>query len=137
MYTDDEIREKRLTAYVAGLSGAELLDDVEAVKRDCNGIGAAWFPAWLRGTISLICPSLIVVADIHDRRYTIGGTEEDRQDADREFERNGERMAEYCYARWNPLRSVVRNRARAMYAALVVGGKTAFNYHEVNDGNSP
>ena len=129
MYTDDEIFQKRLTAYVAGLSGAELLDDTEAVRHDCNGIGAAWFPAWLRWTISLLCQSLVVVADIHDRRYSIGGTEEDRQDADREFERNGELMAEYCYARWNPLRRVVRNRARAMYAALVIGGKTAFNYH--------
>lgn len=130
MYTDDEIREKRLTAYVAGLSGAELLDDVEAVRRDCNGIGAAWMPDRLRWTISLLCPSLVVVADIHDRRYSIGGTEEDRQDADREFEQNGERMAEYCYGQWNPLRRVVRNRARAMYAALVIGGKTAFNYRE-------
>ncbi|MGN1365572.1 MAG: hypothetical protein ACI406_09415 [Victivallis vadensis] len=135
MYTDDEIFQKRLTAYVAGLSGAELLNDTEAVRRDCNGIGAAWFPAWLRWTISLLCPSLVVVADIHDRRYSIGGTEEDRQDADREFEQNGERMADYCYARWNPLRRVVRNRARAMYAALVVGGKTAFNYHGECDGN--
>lgn len=130
MYTDDEIFQKRLDAYVAGLSGAELLNDTEAVRRDCNGIGAAWFPAWLRWTISLLCPSLVVVADIHDLRYSIGGTEEDRQDADREFEQNGERMAEYCYGRWNPLRYVVRNRARAMYAALVVGGRTAFNYRE-------
>ena len=39
MYTDDEIFQKRLDAYVAGLSGAELLNDTEAVRRDCNGIG--------------------------------------------------------------------------------------------------
>lgn len=130
MYTDDEIRQKQLLARAAGLGGAELLNDATAVKRDCNGIGAAWFPAWLRWTISLLCPSLVVVADIHDRRYSIGGTEEDRQDADREFEQNGERIATYRYGRWNPLRYVVRNRARAMYAALVVGGKTAFNYRE-------
>lgn len=30
MYTDDEIREKRLLARTAGLSGAELLDDMAA-----------------------------------------------------------------------------------------------------------
>lgn len=130
MYTDEEIRQKQQLARAAGLSGAELLDDTEAVRRDCNGIGAEWFPAWLRWTISLLCPSLVVVADIHDRRYSIGGTEEDRQDADREFEQNGERIATYRYGRWNPLRYVVRNRARAMYAALVVGGRTAFNYRE-------
>ena len=48
MYTDDEIRGKQLLARAAGLSGAELLDDVEAVKKDCNGIGAAWMPDRLR-----------------------------------------------------------------------------------------
>lgn len=39
MYSDDEIRQKQQLARVAGLSGAELLNDTEAVRRDCNGIG--------------------------------------------------------------------------------------------------
>lgn len=41
MYSDAEIREKQQLARAAGLSGAELLDDAAAVKRDCNGIAAA------------------------------------------------------------------------------------------------
>lgn len=131
MYSDAEIIKKQRVARAAGLSGAELLDDIEAVKRDCNGIGAAWFPWWLRFVISLLCPSLVIVADIHDRRYSIGGDDLDRQMADREFEANGERIAEYTYASWNLLRYVVENRARAMYAALFVGGGFAFNYQEV------
>lgn len=83
MYTDDEIREKRLLARTAGLRGAELLDNIEAIKRDCNGIGAAWMPDATREWISTANPSLVVVADIHDRRYSIEGTEADRQAADR------------------------------------------------------
>ncbi|WP_302453768.1 hypothetical protein [Victivallis vadensis] len=44
MYTDDEIREKQQLARAAGLSGAELLDDIGAVRQDCNGSGAARMP---------------------------------------------------------------------------------------------
>lgn len=132
MYRVGEILKKQKIARAAGLSGTELLDDVEAVKRDCNGIGAEWFPWWLRFVISLLCPSLVIVADIHDRRYSIGGDDIDRQFADREFEENGERIAEYTYAVWNPLRYLVKNRAKAMYVALFVGGSFAFNYHEAS-----
>lgn len=89
MYSDAEIREKQQLARAAGLNGAELLDDVEAVKRDCNGIGAAWMPDATREWISTANPSLVVVADIHDRRYSEGGTEADRQAADAEFRANG------------------------------------------------
>lgn len=131
MYTEVQIEKKQFIARDARLSGAELLDDTEAVKRDCNGIGAAWFPWWLRFVISVLCPSLVIVADIHDRRYSIGGDDLDRQFADLEFEKNGERIAEYAYSAWNPLRYVVKNRARAMYAALFIGGSFAFNYQEV------
>ena len=67
MYTDAEIRQKQQLSRAAGLSGAELLDDAEAVKRDCNGIGAAWMPDTTREWISSANPSLVVVADIHDR----------------------------------------------------------------------
>lgn len=130
-YSDAEVLEKQRIAHDAGLSGAELLDDTEAVKRDCNGIGAAWFPWWLRFVISVLCPSLVIVADIHDRRYSIGGDDLDRQFADLEFEANGEVIATYKYAAWNPLRYVVKNRARAMYAVLLAGGSWAFNYQEV------
>lgn len=130
-YSDAEVLEKQRIARDAGLSGAELLDDMEAVERDCNGIGAAWFPWWLRFVISVLCPSLVIVADIHDRRYSIGGDDLDRQFADLEFEANGEVIAAYKYAAWNPLRYVVKNRARAMYVALFVGGSWAFNYQEV------
>ena len=66
------------------LSGAKLLKMPEALWV-CNGIGPEWFPAWLRYLINLICPSLVLVAHIHDMRYHIGGTEDDRRAADAEF----------------------------------------------------
>ncbi len=129
MYSYAEIVEKRRIAREARLSGAELLDDDEAVRRDCNGIGAEYFPAALRWTVTALCPSLAICADIHDRRYSIGGDSDDRDAADEEFRVNGERMADYTYGRFNPLRYLVRGRARLMHAILAAGGSKAYNYH--------
>ena len=58
MYSDAEIRQKQQLARAAGLSGTELLDDAAAVRRDCNGIGAAWMPDATREWISTANPSL-------------------------------------------------------------------------------
>ena len=131
MYTDDEIREKQQLARAAGLSGAELLDDADAVKRDCNGIGAAWMPDATREWISTANPSLVVVADIHDRRYSEGGTEKDRQAADAEFRANGLKMAKYVYSWYDPRRYWVMWQVRKFSALLAGFGALAFNYHEV------
>ncbi len=135
MYTDDEIFQKRLDARAAGLSGAELLDDTEAVRRDCNGIGAAWMPDATREWISTANPSLVVVADIHDRRYSEGGTEADRQAADAEFRANGMKMAKYVYSWYDPRRVWVMWQVKKFSALLASFGALAFNYYEECDGN--
>ena len=122
MYTDDEIFQKRLDARAAGLSGAELLDDTEAVRRDCNGIGAAWMPDATREWISTANPSLVVVADIHDRRYALGGGILARWRADWEFLRNGLKMARHC-RRIGIAWAVIR-----MWVLLRLGGAAAFNW---------
>lgn len=125
MYTDDEIFQKRLDAYVAGLSGAELLNDTEAVRRDCNGIGAEWMPDRLRNLLGERYPELVVVADIHDRRYALGGGILARWRADWEFLRNGLKMARNCRRigiAWATIR---------MWLLLRIGGAAAFNYHKV------
>lgn len=131
MYTDDEIRQKQQLARAAGLGGAELLNDAEAVRRDCNGIGAAWMPDATREWISTANPSLVVVADIHDRRYSEGGTEKDRQAADAEFRANGLKMAKYVYSWYDPRRYWVMWQVRKFSALLAGFGALAFNYHEV------
>ena len=131
MYTDEEIREKQQLARAADLSGAELLDDAAAVRRDCNGIGAVWMPDATREWISTANPSLVVVADIHDRRYSEGGTEKDRQAADAEFRANGLKMAKYVYSWYDPRRYWVMWQVRKFSALLAGFGALAFNYHEV------
>ena len=130
MYTDDEIRAKQLLARAAGLSGAELLDDMTAVKRDCNGIGAAWMPDRLRDLLGERYPELVVVADIHDRRYSEGGTEADRQAADAEFRANGLKMAKYVYRFYDPRRYWVMWQVKKFSALLASFGMLAFNYRE-------
>lgn len=135
MYTDAEIRQKQQLARAAGLSGAELLNDAAAVKRDCNGIGAAWMPDATREWISTANPSLVVVADIHDRRYSIGGTEADREAADAEFRANGMKMAKHVYSWYDPRRVWVMWQVRKFAALLAGFGVLAFNYDEECDGN--
>lgn len=130
MYTDAEIRQKQQLARAAGLRGAELLDNIEAIKRDCNGIGAEWMPDATREWISTANPSLVVVADIHDRRYSEGGTEKDRQAADAEFRANGMKMAKYVYRFYDPRRYWVMWQVWKFSALLAGGGALAFNYRE-------
>ena len=124
MYSDAEIREKQQLARAAGLSGAELLDDMAAVKRDCNGIGAEWMPDRWRDRLGERYPELVVVADIHDRRYAIGGGILARWRADWEFLRNGLKMARHC-RRIGIAWAVIR-----MWVLLRIGGAAAFNYHK-------
>lgn len=122
MYSDAEIREKQQLARAAGLSGAELLDDMAAVKRDCNGIGAEWMPDRWRDRLGERYPELVVVADIHDRRYAIGGGILARWRADWEFLRNGLKMARHC-RRIGIAWATVR-----MWILLRLGGAAAFNW---------
>ena len=122
MYTDEEIREKQQFARAAGLGGAELLDDMAAVKRDCNGIGAEWMPDRWRDRPGERYPELVVVADIHDRRYAIGGGILARWRADWEFLRNGLKMARHC-RRIGIAWATVR-----MWILLRLGGAAAFNW---------
>ena len=122
MYTDEEIREKQQFARAAGLGGAELLDDMAAVKRDCNGIGAEWMPDRWRDRLGERYPELVVVADIHDRRYALGGGILARWRADWEFLRNGLKMARHC-RRIGIAWAVIR-----MWVLLRLGGAAAFNW---------
>ena len=122
MYSDTEICEKQQLASTAGLSGAELLDDVAAVRRDCNGIGAAWMPDRLRDLLGERYPELVIIADIHDRRYALGGGILARWRADWEFLRNGLKMARHCRRigiAWATIR---------MWILLRLGGAAAFNW---------
>lgn len=130
MYTIHEIMQKQQLARAANLSGAELLENVAAVQRDCNGIGAAWMPGATREWISTANPSLVVVADIHDRRYSEGGTEADRQAADAEFRANGMKMAKHVYSWCDPRRYWVMWQVRKFAALLASFGALAFNYKE-------
>lgn len=124
MYTDEEIREKQQLARAAGLRGAELLDNIEAIKRDCNGIGAEWMPDRLRDLLGERYPELVIIADIHDRRYALGGGILARWRADWEFLTNGLKMARHC-RRIGLVWATVR-----MWLLLRIGGAAAFNYHK-------
>lgn len=128
MYTETEILVKQALARTLKLSGAELLDDVAAVKVDCNGIGAAWFPARWRDLLDGLFPELEIAADIHDRRYSIGGGILARWKADVEFFRNGIRVALRFAGISIRRRFLLARVSVKMYLLLAIGGAAAFNY---------
>ncbi len=128
MYTETEILAKQALASTLELSGAELLDDVAAVQRDCNGIGAAWFPDSWRDFLDGAFPELEIVADIHDRRYSIGGGILTRWKADFEFLLNGLRVALRFAGISIRRRFLLARVSMKMYLLLAIGGAAAFNY---------
>ena len=127
MYTEEEIQEKQNLAEELKLAQRELLYNPSLTKK-CNGIGADWMWANLRDVISTMNPTLVLSADIHDCAYEKGGTEEDRDMADKAFLDNSLILANDRYAWFNPLRYRVKKQARKFYAILRVFGKYAFNY---------
>lgn len=125
-YTPEQAHEHYLEARRLNLSGYWLLRDTDRVICVCNGIGAAWFPAWARHTIDTMCPHLIVVADIHDVRYEIGGDDNARRRADDEFLANGYAVAEHYYPWNNPVRYIAEFTVRRMHRLLRLGGNKAW-----------
>ena len=128
MYTETEILAKQTLARTLKLSGALLLDDVAAVQRDCNGIGAAWFPDRWRDLLDGLFPELEIAADIHDRRYSIGGGVLTRWKADFEFLCNGLCVALRFEGISAKRRFLLVRIAVKMYVLLAVAGSAAFNY---------
>ncbi len=127
MYTLDEIDDKIGLATALRLSGAELLRDRARAQTICNGIGAGWMPAKVRGWISDLTPTLILAADIHDIRYEIGGSEFARRLADTEMLDNGIALANAKYGRFDPRRYLTQFAMLQYYIKLRQFGALAFN----------
>ena len=124
-YSKTEIQDMHQTALRLGLSGAELLLKPEAVKW-CNGIGAQWMWAVLRDFISDMNPALVIPSAIHDMRYELGGSEDDREFADNEWLANCLVCVNDRYGWYNPLRYHYRKQARKYHALLRISGGLAW-----------
>lgn len=125
-YTADEIEVKQKLARKLKLSGWWLLRDEERAAKSCNGIGADWFPGWLRWVINTMFPHLVIIADIHDIRYDIGGDLYSRRKADAEFLANGYTVAEEIYGNLPPVRFLAELTVRLLYRSLRIGGRLAW-----------
>ena len=128
MYSEKQITEKRNPARRLGLSGHWLLRNIDRAQKACNGIGAEWFPGWLRWVINTCFPELVIVADIHDIRYELGGDLYARRKADAEFLANGYVVAEAEYGKFPPVRFCAELVVRLMYRALRIAGRLAWEY---------
>ena len=133
MTTDRQIQplDRAITMHTRatrqGLTGAERLAEYHYTRRVCNGIGAAWFPAWARQLAGKLAATLEPTAWIHDLDYEAGGTWRDRRRADWRFLANGLRAARADYA-WDQLRRYA-NFATALrfWLLLRLFGAAAFN----------
>lgn len=109
------------------LARAELLNTPEAGKI-CNGVGADWFPKWMRLLVTELHMSLEPGSWIHDMEYHIGGGVLDRLAADWRFLTNGITCATAfhsgrCWRRYAAIASAIW-----YFILLRIGGQAAFNW---------
>lgn len=123
-YSQIEAETLHLKAIEYCLSGMELLRDTEAVRRDCNGVGADWMPSVMTKLCTKLNPVMEVPAAIHDRRYMTRGIT--RAEADLEFLTNTLKVIGTRYAWWNPMRYIMSRRAVRYYSYLQLFGDAAW-----------
>ena len=126
MQYDDETIQRQ--AERLNLTGREKLQQRFQTETVCNGIGAAWFPAWLRRLLDRRHPTLVPVAWIHDLEYDEGGSRLDRLKADWHFLTNGFRAAAGTYAADQLRRYAVMFDALRFFVLLRIGGAPAFRF---------
>lgn len=129
--TPHEVTEALHEAIRLKLSGWELLLDTNRAAAECNGIGAAWMGG-LCDVITAVNPALLVPSMIHDIRYFIGGTEQDRRRADDEFLANSIIAIHDRYKWYHPRRYIDRRKILRYYDLLRTVGGFAWNgenYH--------
>lgn len=133
----DEATAKNMLhrAQQQGLRGAYLLADLGRAQLYCNGIGAAWFPPWLRWAICTLHPSLVPTSWVHDIEYQLGGGIWARWVADWHFLCNGLRGAFHDYPWYRPRRYAAAGCAVWYWLLLRIGGQAAFNWQGGRDGN--
>lgn len=102
----------------------------EATKKDCNGCGSGWNTKIVPDYIYRL--NIRIVCCIHDRRYEIGGTEQDRKDADLEFLVNLLRVINNHRGIFY-MHFLARKRALKYYEAVVRAGESAFNFKKESE----
>ena len=110
-----EIKRLRELAEKYALEDREILGKfpMNRLAQIYNGIGPDAFPAWLRGCVTALHPSLAVVAFIHDVEWSESdGTDETFKATNDRFKRNGYKVAEAEFGWYNPRRWIVMNQAR-------------------------
>lgn len=128
-YTLKEIKELRSLATEAKLEKAEILLEYHnsELQTICNGIGPECFPDWLREGISVMHPSLLPVAFIHDVEWHENdGRLSDFIASNHRFKRNGYKMAKHRYAWFDPRRYIVMRQASRLARICLLFGYPAW-----------
>ena len=128
-FTIRQLNQMIILGRLARLRGIHLVsDNLARSQRVCNGIGAGWFPDWLRWLVGVICPLLIVISLPHDIEYQQGGGIRARWVADWHFLTNGLRVAWYHRSRKAAYQAIV------LWIMLRLFGAAAFNWKHKRKG---
>ena len=132
-YSQEQIAKLRQKAENYGLDGINILENfTDAALSDiANGIGAEWMPDWSRALTNGLHPSLEAAAMIHDAEYHIGGSSENRKEADERFLANCFKSAETAYSWWDIRRYLAKHSGKKFYNLLRCFGSWAWNNIEV------
>ena len=110
-----EIKRLRELAEKYGLEDREVLSrhPMNVLARAYNSIGPTSFPAWLRGCVTALHPSLAAVTFIHNVEwFKSDGPDGMFRETDERFRRNGHKVAMAGFGWCNPRRWIVMNPAR-------------------------
>ena len=100
------------------------LASIEELLRVCNGCGAA--DSWFRPPKRIYGTLIVYACIIHDWMYEKGLTDEDKQEADRSFLNNLNRLITRDSHKWHKPTYLQRKRAKVYYTGVKYGGGEAF-----------
>lgn len=97
---------------------------VDELLAICNGCGAA--DSWFRPPKRIYGTLIVYACIIHDFMYEKGYTNEDKEEADRVFLHNMNRLITRDSEKWYKPTFLQRRRARIYYKGVKYGGGEAF-----------
>ena len=126
MIKDRELLHAQQLAKVGAIYAptAFLIASLEELKRRCNGCGSS--SSWFKPFKRILGTSILEACIIHDYMYSTGYTNDDKEEADRVFLNNMNRLITRDSVNWNKPTKLQRFVVRKYYLSVKYGGGESF-----------